>query len=130
VGMAQVGITVDPCILSASLTPPSGLRLPQVISADASGSTDSCGRPLQFFWGCTSSTSSACTETTWAGWTFGFLPPFLDAANANDNTTAAAQLVVNELDSYDITVTVCVAGTNECAPRLTRVYDGAEVTPF
>jgi hypothetical protein len=128
VGTAQVGIRVDPCILSASLTPPTGVRLPQVISADASGSTDSCGRPLQFFWGCTSTMDAACTYETWAGWTL--LPPFLEAANANDNTTATAQLVVNEYDSYDITVTVCVAGTNECAPRLTRVYDGAEVSPW
>jgi hypothetical protein len=40
---------------------------------------------------------------------------------------------VNELDSFDITMTVCVAvppGTpsTECAPRLARFYNGAEIS--
>jgi hypothetical protein len=79
---------------------------------------DNCGRPLQFFWSCSSTTSSDCTH-------------FLDVANGpaeDPHTTNVAYLTVNELDSYDITMTVCVAGTNECAPRLARWYAGAEIS--
>jgi hypothetical protein len=40
VGTAQVGITVNSCKVVATLTPPSALRLPQVITTRASGNPD------------------------------------------------------------------------------------------
>jgi hypothetical protein len=98
VGTAQVGITVNSCKVVATLIPPSGLRLPQVIRTLASGNPDqparylttldgtnwtsfdefystmkfdNCGRPLQFFWSCSSTTSSDCNQFLNEGYDWG-----------------------------------------------------------
>lgn len=113
--MAQIGVTVrPPCAISASLTPLSGLRLPQILELNATGSTDSSSRPLRYFWGCSSGTNTGCTD-------------FLTQANANGNTVALTYFQLYEADLIDITLTVCVANTNECAPQLYRQYSGASL---
>lgn len=108
--------TTCTCSIATSVTPPSGLRLPQTLTIDASGSYSGCGLPLQYFWGCSSGTSPECGS-------------FLAAANANGNTTASATLTLYELDSFDITMQACFAGTSTCAPVVTRQYNAAEVGP-
>jgi hypothetical protein len=111
----EIGITVAACTVTAVLTPKSGLFLPQTITLDASGSSDSCQRPLQYFWACTSGTSILCDT-------------FLPAANADGNTHAVGgNLLLNELDSFDIDLDVCAAGTSDCAPQLHRQYTAIEV---
>lgn len=109
-GVAQIGITVNsPCSITASLTPASSIRLPQIMELDARASFDSCNRPLKYFWGCTSTTNSGC-----AG--------FITQANSNNNTTSVAYFQTYDSDSLTITLKVCVADTNECAPQLVRQY--------
>ncbi len=119
----QVGITVG-CSVVADLQPAEGLKIPQLLQLDATASRDTCGRPLQFYWFCQSDTSVTC-------------PSFMAAANANGNMNPIPVLDVQEFDIIGIGLTVCVAGTAECAPTgntavagswsLDRIYQGAPV---
>src|SRR5205823_12736711 len=103
-GVAQVGITVRlPCSLHADIQPAEGQKIPQLLQLDATGSYDSCGRQLQYFWLCLSDTSTEC-------------PNFNAQANANGNTVATPILNLQEFDIMEIFLKVCVNGTNECSP--------------
>ncbi len=117
-GVAQVGITVTPpCSMTASFTPAGGLKTPQILTIDAGGSSDSCNRPLKYYWQCSSGTGIECSA-------------FLAAANANNNNTPVAFLTIGEFDNFDITLTVCAAGTNQCSQPVTRSYQGAPLGPL
>ncbi len=105
--------TVCTCGVAASLTPASGIRLPQLLHLDAGASLSGCGQPLQYFWTCTSGTNTGC-------------PDFLLAANANGNTTSAADFQLYEADVVDFSVTVCLAGTSVCATQY-RQYSVASL---
>ena len=74
----QIGVTVG-CSVVGDLQPAEGLKIPQLLQLDASGSYDTCGRPLQYFWVCVSDTSVTC-------------PDFVAAANANGNTNPTPSL--------------------------------------
>ena len=100
----QVGVTVG-CSLVADLQPAEGLKIPQLLRLDASGSYDTCGRPLQYYWLCVSDTSTTC-------------PGFETGANANGNTNATPDLDLGESDIITIGLKVCAAGTTECSPLL------------
>jgi hypothetical protein len=110
-GVAQVGITIQPpCTVNALLLPPSSLAslperlyIPQLLQLDATGSYDSCGRSIQYFWYCKSDTSTEC-------------PNFLTQANTPGNTNATPALNLQETDIIGIGLKVCVTGTNECSP--------------
>ena len=52
----QVGVTIG-CSVVADMQPAEGLKIPQALQLDASGSYDTCGRPLQYYWLCASDTS-------------------------------------------------------------------------
>lgn len=106
--------TVCTCGVVADFQPAEGLKIPQLLQLDATGSYSGCGLPLQYFWICSSDTSTEC-------------PNFSAAANANGNTNAAPILNLQEFDIIEIHVTVCVAGTLECAPRIKHIYQGAPV---
>jgi hypothetical protein len=122
-GVAQVGITVNtvtPCQVFADFLPETGDRAPGNWLIDArpqpdrnfAGSYDTCGRPLKLFWHCNSvNNPQACSD-------------FMSLANANDNTTWSAILTIREFDDFAITLNVCVAGTNECAPTVSKGYTG------
>jgi len=102
-GIAQVGITVQaPCSQRAILLPADGLKIPQLLQLDANSSSDSCGRPLQYFWFCGSDTSVEC-------------PGFLAQANTPGNTNAYPIFNLQEFDVVGIGLKVCVTGTNECS---------------
>ena len=74
---AQVAALI-PCFSQAVLDPPSSLQFAGTISVDAS-QTDACGKPLRYFWFCTSSDPAGCNA-------------FLSAANADGNTHPTAPL--------------------------------------
>jgi hypothetical protein len=121
-GVAQVGITVQPpCSQHADLQPAEGLKIPQLLQLWALGSSDSCGRPIQYFWYCLSDTSTEC-------------PNFLAQANTPGNTNATPVLNLQEFDIIGIGLQVCVTGTNECSPSAPwrhdlgwNIYEGAPV---
>ena len=100
----QVGVTIG-CSVVADMQPGEGLKIPQPLQLDASGSYDTCGRPLQYYWLCVSDTSTTC-------------PDFEAAANANGNTNPTPVLDLGEFDIITVGLRVCVAGTNECSPLL------------
>ena len=106
--------TICTCGVVADFQPAQGLKIPQALQLDATASYSGCGLPLQYFWFCLSDTSIEC-------------PNFSVAANANGNTNAAPILNLQEFDIIQIWVTVCVAGTLECAPQIWHVYQGAPV---
>ena len=122
----QIGVTVG-CSVVGDLQPAEGYKIPQVLQLDASGSYDTCGRPLQYFWVCVSDTSVTC-------------PDFVAAANANGNTNPSPTLIIEIFDVITVAAKVCVAGTNECAPRASNswlgdygvlaVFQGVPVDPF
>ena len=89
-----------------------GFFLPDV-HLDASFSYSGCGLPLQYFWDCQSDTS---TEDC---------PNFLAAANSNGNTNATPTLSLPFAGDYvDLYLTICFAGTSDCAPQIHRGYLG------
>jgi cysteine-rich repeat protein len=77
---------------------------------DASASYSGCGLPLQYFWSCMVD--------------FGGCPDgFFEAANANGNTNATPTAHFTEgSDSWGISLTVCFAGTSNCAPPIGRLF--------
>jgi hypothetical protein len=110
------------CSVIAGFRPPSGTYLPQYLRLDAtpdgaSGTYDTCSRPLQLFWDCQSSSSTEC-------------PNFLAQANTNGNTNYQPVPLLGELETIFITLKACVAGTNECSPTVLRTYVGAAVNTF
>ena len=111
----QVGITVG-CSVVASMTPAEGMKIPQQLPLDATGSYDTCGRPLQYYWLCMSDTSTTC-------------PDFETAANGNGNTNSTPDLTLQQSDIIVIGLKVCVAGTDECSPLLPPVVNGPFVVP-
>lgn len=114
-GIAQIGITVNgPCSVVAHLFPPSGFVTPGDVTLDASGSYDTCNRPLQYKWDCGSPTSILC-------------PNFQQQANSNDYANSVVTLNVGVDDVFDIALTVCVANTNECANQLFRTFLAQEI---
>lgn len=103
-GIAQVGITVQgPCTLSPRLQPKSGDYLPQQLQLDATSSSDSCGRQLQYRWYCQSDVTTYCHD-------------FLPQANSGNLTNATPVFDLQEYDLVGIAVQICVAGTDECSP--------------
>lgn len=106
--------TACTCGVVADFQPAEGLKIPQLLQLDASGSYSGCGLPLQYFWACVSDTSTEC-------------PNFSAGANTNGNTNATPLLILGEFDIIQVHVTVCVAGTLECASRIRHIYEGAPV---
>jgi hypothetical protein len=104
-----------PCVVTGVLNPPSGLKLPQILTLDATLSSDSCGLPLTYTWACTSGTSTACDI-------------YNDVYN-NPPTQPIIYLTLYELDSFDIVLMVCEQGNpSNCAPEINRQYTAIEVT--
>lgn len=111
-GLAQIGITVNgPCRLAADLRPIDGQKLPQRLELTATAS-DTCSRPLAYFWECTSATSGVCEA-------------FNVEFNGRNNTYSTAFVDIQSFEDITILLKVCAAGTNECAPSVQRVYFGA-----
>jgi len=122
-GVAQIGITVNvvtPCRVYADFLPNEGDKVPGNYTIDArpqpdrnfAGSYDTCGRPLKLYWQCsTASSAQRCND-------------FTNLANANGNTTYFAPLTISDFDDFIVTLTVCVAGANECAPPVGKGYTG------
>ena len=106
--------TACTCGVAADFQPAEGLKIPQALALDATGSYSGCGLPLQYFWFCESDTSTTC-------------PDFNAAANSNGNTNATPTLDLGEFDIISIYLTVCIADTSTCAPRIWHVYEGAPV---
>ena len=106
--------TACECDIDVVVTPGSGLRLPQNLTVSAAGTVTGCGLPLRYFWDCSSPNSSAC-------------PAILDAANAGGNTTASFVLPLGPAELYNISLVVCLEGTSQCAPPVTRQYAGDEI---
>src|SRR6185369_17272216 len=106
--------TVCTCGVFASLYPPSGLTIPQLLTLDASSSYSGCGLPLQYFWNGFSHENPD-------------FPAFNVAANSNGNTNAVVTWTLLEFDITSIRLTICIAGTSICAPEIFAYYEGAPV---
>ena len=103
--------TVCACVIVADFQPAEGLKIaPQILQLYAGFSVSGCGS-LQYFWACQSDTSTEC-------------PNFIAAANSDGNTNAAPTLILQEHDVFEISLTVCLAGTSTCAPQILHVYEG------
>ena len=107
--------TVCTCSVHADLSPAEGLKIPQLLTQDATGSYSGCGLPLQYFWWC----QSDCCPSDCAD--------FLATANSNGNTNATPTLNIENNSVYEIRLTACIAGTSICAPQISHVYTGAKV---
>ena len=100
-----------------------GVGLSEGLPSSASSavcSYDTCGRPLRYYWRCTSNTSTIC-------------PDFMAAANASDNQNPTPILDLQEFDVISIGLKVCVAGTNECSlplPVLVGINDWSVVDVY
>lgn len=113
-GLAQIGITVNgPCLLSADLRPLGGQKLPQTLHLTTTAS-DTCSRPLAYFWECSSATSGVCDA-------------FNVTYNGNNNTYSTAYVDIQSFEDITIQLKVCAAGTTECTPIIQQVYFGAAV---
>ena len=82
---------------------------------DASSSYSGCGLPLQYFWDCPTDLDAniACPD-----------PNFVAEANSNGNTNATPTIHLEPVDfeTFDISLTVCFAGTSNCAPPIVYTY--------
>ena len=104
--------TVSPCRISGTVSPSSGLKLPQTLSLFASDANH-CDVPLQYTWNCTSGTSTACDS-------------FIPSANVAPYGIPNPSILLNELDSFDIWVVICEIGTSNCS-QVDRQYTAIEV---
>jgi hypothetical protein len=106
-------LTASPCRISATVSPSSGLKLPQTLTLFAS-EVSHCEVPLQYTWSCTSGTSTACDS-------------FIPSANVAPYGIPNPSIRLNELDSFDIEVSICERGTSNCSTVI-RQYTAIEVT--
>jgi hypothetical protein len=92
------------------LQPSSGQKDAGTLTVDASQSTDPCGRPLSYFWGCSGSEPGACTT-------------FQTAAATGGVTSYSLPLI--DGDMYFIAVQACVtADTANCGVLVKAEYEG------
>ena len=84
------------------------------MTLDATGSHDSCGGPLYYFWECSSPTSINC-------------PAFISEYN-NPPIQPFAFFVIVELDDFDIQLKVCEArDPSNCSQVIDNHYTGAQL---
>lgn len=110
--LAQIGITVG-CSFVFDMNPPSGEQIPQQLQLDASGSHDTCGRPVEYHWSCFGTVYPNCV-------------PFLDSANNTDFSNATPVYRLDDMDTVVIGLRLCIVGTTECSPLGSKHTDGTQ----
>lgn len=101
--------TACTCRIVASLLPAETAYYPVDLPLDATGSYSGCGLPLQYFWTCRNDPLGNCSNFY---------------AQTNGNTNAVPTLWLGAYEEYFISLTVCFAGTSDCAPTIDREYQG------
>jgi hypothetical protein len=99
------------CTVQPDLQPAEGLKIPQLLTLDATGSNSTCGVPQHYEWLCQSDTSINCPQ---------FVSDANDGGKYDDPTPT---LNLQEFDIIDIKLIVCAQGS--CAPPVEHVYVGA-----
>lgn len=101
------------CAVQPDFQPAEGVKIPQLLQLDATGSTSTCGVPQHYEWLCQSDTSTTCPQ---------FETQANDGGKYDDPTPV---LDLGEFDNIDIKLIVCAQGS--CAPPVEHVYVGAAV---
>jgi cysteine-rich repeat protein len=100
--------TACTCSIVASLLPTERGHYAGDLALDATGSYSGCGLPLQYVWTCRQ-VPGRCND-------------FEASTSGNTNAMPTLWLGVDQL--YEISLTVCFAGTSNCASTIHREYQG------